>query len=137
MPADLARAAETEIRELHAFFQAWFRAETPPTDDAFARFEGALAPGFEIVTPDGVTHDREAILDIVRRSRGADAQARIWIERPRLLAHDERLVVASYEEWQEIGAEVRVRLSTAVFQRDGAGANGLRWLRVHETWLAR
>jgi len=135
MPAEPADAAEREIRELHAFFQAWFRADLPRTDAAFDRFRDALAPGFEIVTPDGTTHDREAILALVWDGHAADAEARVWIENPALHFNEGAVLVASYDELQQVSGGSSARRSTVVFRADEAAPNGLRWLRVHETAL--
>lgn len=135
IPAEPAAAAQTEIRELHAFFQAWHRAELPRTEEAFARFQDALAPGFEIVTPDGAARDREAILTLVWDGHASDPEARIWVERPRLHFHEGGVLVASYDEMQQVAGRSTARRSTVVFRADETAPNGLVWLRVHETAL--
>lgn len=131
---------EREVVELHQFFQDWFNGQLDDTDDAFARFDGALAPGFVIVGPDGGARGREDILRIVRESHSSaagDAPIRIWIEDVHIHRREGDLTFATYEEWQErAGEEPRGRISTVVFKDDEGGPNALRWLHVHETWLA-
>jgi len=128
--------AATEIEQLHQFFQDWFRGELDKTDEAFARFENALSPGFIIISPDGAAHDRESILDAVRSGHGSDPSAEIWIRNVRLRATGRDHVLATYEEWQRLRGDERGRLSTVLFDRDDEAANGLRWRHVHETWLS-
>ena len=74
------------------------------------------------------------VLAGVRNGHGA-RPGRIWIEEPALLFDSASLVVARYQEWQQEATDPEGRLSTVVFERDGATPNGLRWLSVHETWL--
>lgn len=56
-----AALAETEIHELHEFFQGWYRGTLDA--DAFRRFEQVMGAGFEIVLPDAVVLDRRRILE--------------------------------------------------------------------------
>lgn len=131
-PTSVAR----EIADLHRFFQDWFRGEIPETDEAFARFDRALAPGFVIVSPDGAALDRATIIEAVRRGYGRDKSARVWVEGARVVHNVGDAVVATYVEWQSLaGADPRARISTAVFEPDRDAPGGLRWIHVHETWL--
>lgn len=123
-----------EVRELHRFFQNWYRGELD--ENAFQRFSGVVGEGFEIILPDASVLTREKILDAVRSQKGADPEAKLWIENVRLMHSDAQFLVATYEEWQgPDGEDARGRISTVVFTRDGAMPNGLVWRHVHETWL--
>ncbi len=68
------------------------------------------------------------------REDGGDA-GRIWIENFRLHRLAEDFALVTYEEWQEVGGEVRGRLSTAFFGRREGTPNGVVWLHLHEVWL--
>ena len=131
----MLETCRTEIAELHAFFQAWFRAELPETDAAFARFGEALAPGFEIVTPSGKRLARDEILTGVRSARGS-SDKRIWTRDERVREIADGLYLATYEEWQADGADERGRISTAVLRERSDAPGGVEWVHVHETWLA-
>jgi len=125
---------EKEVRELHRFFQDWYRGDLE--DEAFRRFSRVMGEGFEIILPDASVLPREAIIDAVRARKGADAEAELWISNVRLVHSEAQFVVATYEEWQgRDGRDARGRLSTVVFTRDDSMPNGLVWRHVHETWL--
>lgn len=124
-----------EVVDLHQFFQDWFRGELPDTDEAFARFGGVMAEGFEMVSPDGRAIDRAAIIDIVRSGRGEEPATEIWIENHRHRLTIGGLSLVTYEEWQESVGRKRGRLSSALLQLCEDTPNGVRWLNVHETWL--
>ena len=124
-----------EVLELHQFFQDWFTGKLENTPENLARFTAVVDEGFQIVSPEGGVSTREQILDRVERAHGARSALRIWIENysSRPLAEGVQLV--SYEEWQETEGQTRGRISTAVFTHASQAPNGVRWVRVHETWL--
>ena len=125
-----------EVEELHRFFADWFTGALADDDAAFARLGAALADDFEIVSPDGRTTARQALLTGLRRahrSRGPGFRIRVDGYRGRQLSPE--LLLATYQEWHEDGAERRGRLSSALFGRRSDGPNGVTWLHVHETWL--
>lgn len=126
---------EKEVRELHRFFQDWYRGDLE--DQAFEHFSGVLGEGFTIILPDASVLARETIVDAVRTQKGSDKRARLWIENVRLNQSGDDFLIATYEEWQsgEDGL-ARGRLSTVVFTRDEDMPNGLVWRHVHETWLS-
>ena len=120
-----------EIDELHAFFEAYFLG----TEDSLDRFEAALADGFTTVGPDGAEHDRASTVRMVRDGHGHTDSLTITTSDHRLLAATDDLVVATYVEHHELRDRANHRLATVVFRVDPAGPNGLRWLRVQETWV--
>lgn len=124
-----------EVRELHRFFQNWYRGELE--DEAFQRFSGVIGEGFTINLPDASVLPRETIVEAVRSQKGSDTDAELWIENVRLVHSEATFLVATYEEWQgREGRAPRGRLSTVVFTRDDDAPNGLVWRHVHETWLS-
>lgn len=130
---------EAEVRQLHQFFQDWFNAALPPTQEAFQRFESVMAERFMIISPDGVRTERAELIERLRQAHGIWRQGsqpgRIWIDnlQVRHVVGDQAMVV--YEEWQEIEGESRGRLSTAVLRRRQATPHGVEWLHVHEVWM--
>lgn len=132
-----ASVCEREIESLHDFFVRWYRGDAAGGD--FARVEDALAPTFEIVTPDGEVHDRHAILSYIESShdRYDGNEFDIHIRNVEPVAVREERALVRYEEWQE-GPEGRNgRVSTAVFgpPRTEGGRQDTDWRYVHESWL--
>lgn len=124
---------QSEIDELHHFFEAYFLG----TEDAIDRVEAALHPDFTIVGPTGVLNDRAATIEAIRAGHGHTTSLRISVLDHRLLLANDEIVLASYIERHDLAQAVNERLSTVAFVVDPSGPNGLRWLRVQETWLNR
>lgn len=123
----------TEVDELHAFFEAYFLG-TIPADD-MSRFASVLDPDFAIVAPDGSVSDRAATLDAVGQGYAHTRDFTLTTRDHQLVHADGSTVIGSYIEhhgWAD--GRQNERLSTVVFRVDETAPNGLRWLRVHETW---
>lgn len=127
---------EREIRELHRFFERWFRGEVQRDDTVFARLVDALAPSFQLISPRGVRDDRDAVLEGVRGAHGKrDADFRIRIENVDVRIDAAPLCLVTYEEHQHTEDGWTRRLSSALFQQVPDSPCGVQWLHVHETWL--
>ena len=126
-----------EIEELHEFFVEWYTATIP--EDRFDRMERAIAPGFEMVTPDGVRRERSVVLDAVRESYGRDdpGEFDIDIRNVELIEDLDEYALVRYEEWQTSGANRTGRVSTVLFREQSDAPGGLQWIDLHETWLER
>ncbi|TDC85578.1 DUF4440 domain-containing protein [Nonomuraea deserti] len=129
--------AEREVIRLHRVIEAWLTGTADRAD--FVSFTGALAPDFTLAGPDGVAMTREKVRAWVEGSHGSAPDLRITIRDVRVVADSGDLVVATYEEWHGTAAgghapspAARGRRATVVFRR----GPGLRWLHLHETWLA-
>jgi hypothetical protein len=117
--------AAAEIVALHDAFSAWIGHG----EGDFARFEAAFDAGFTLVQPSGLLLDRDGVLAMLRRLKGArGAGFVIACEeiRPLRIAGD--LTLMHYLERQ--GGTLR--RSTALF-RDGTPHPV--WLAVQETWI--
>ena len=138
---DIETRCRHEVVELHRFFQDWFAGRLPDTDDAFAPLVSALAPSFEMVTPDGATRTRDQVLGGVRGGHpGGDGASSADATRFEIRNHRHRhsfgeVAVVTYEEWQTRGGSSQGRVATAVFQAAEAAPNGVIWLHLHETML--
>lgn len=123
----------TEVDELHAFFEAYFLG-TIPADDV-ARFADVLDDDFTIVAPNGEVSSRTDTLAMVQRGHAHTSGLTITTRDHRIVHADDSTVTGSYIEhhgWAD-GRE-NERLSTVLFRVDETMPNGVRWLRVHETW---
>lgn len=135
----MIEACRREIEELHAFFEGWFEGTLPDDETTFARVADALAEDFELISPDGLRRDRNAILASIRDGYGSHAgegrQFRIEIHdvRPRLVVADAALL--TYEEWQTSDGSENRRLSSAWFRGTDEAPFGVRWVHLHETAL--
>jgi hypothetical protein len=130
------QACTQEIESLHEFFVRWFRGETD--SEEATRLEDALAPSFEMISPDGQRYDRETIISSIRDSfdsRGAEFDIEIRNVVPVEIRDDRALV--RYEEWQETADGTTGRLSTAYFApaRDSTDDRIVEWRYLHETWI--
>jgi hypothetical protein len=120
-----------EIERLHDTFVALYTGDT--TD--FSRVDAALAEDFEMVTPDGTTVEREAVLSMIREKSDSYAPGAFDIEirNVTLVAGGETLTVCRYEEWQTTPDGEDGRVSTVVFRPAPDTPGGLSWVSVHET----
>ena len=122
-----------EIVELHNFFEAWFLG----ADVNFDRVESVLAPAFTIVGPDGNVESRSATIGFLREVFGSDDDLNMTTTDHQLLHESSDTLLASYIETHVRGEKTWRRQSTVVFAKDSTVINGLKWVRVHETWLER
>jgi hypothetical protein len=126
---------ENEIIELHQFFQDWYNNQLAATNENFARCKNVLAPEFSIIFPNGDKVLCQPLLERLQKAHNSHTNMRIWIEDIQVLHQIGDLVLATYQEWQEINGEVSIRLSSVLFQKAQSTPNGLLWLHVHETWI--
>jgi len=122
---------QREVDELHQFFQALFLAEVESLD----RADAALGRGFTLAGPDGTVSQRDEVLAQLAAGRGHSSQLRIEIEAHRTVAETDRLIVGEYIEVHHFAEGGNRRRTTAVFDVDPAGPNGVRWRHAQETWL--
>ena len=128
-------AAVREIEELHAAFAAWMGPGAGA--EIFARFEAAFAREFTMVGPSGKRLDRAGVLAMLAANRAAfGAGFGIGIEAAVPLAHGADFVCVGYDEIRTGRPGPLQRRASAVFRPVQAAPNGLRWLAVHETWIA-
>lgn len=121
----------TEIDELHAFFEDFFLAR----ESSMQRVEQALAPGFTMISPDGSSADRSAVLEAIRAGHGHTAELRIVTSDHALIVESDDLVVAVYVETHHLTDRRNDRRTTVVFEKDEEGPNGVRWLHAQETFM--
>jgi len=125
---------ETEIIELHKFFEGYFLGTLEQGD--LQRLEDALAEDFTFLGPDGSIATRAQTVAAIENGHDHTNSLTITVTNAVLLAETEELVVARYVENHELTGASNHRLSTVVFRRDPNGPNGFRWLTTHETWMA-
>ncbi len=130
-----------EIAELHVFFEEWLSGRAAPrAPDAFERLEAALAPDFELLSPDGGRRGRAELVEWLRASHGArrapDFAIRVSAVGARHLGAS--LWLATYVEHHVADGARTARRSSAVIELpaalEGAPARPL-WRHVHETWI--
>ena len=126
--------AVKEVEALHDAFTRWMG---PGDDSVFARFEASFAPGFSMVGPSGARLDRAGVLDMLRSRKAAfGPDFRIEIRNAIELAAGPGFIAVGYDEIQANRPGPLQRRASALFRPDAQGPNGLRWLMVHETWIA-
>ncbi|MHA2290376.1 MAG: hypothetical protein ACXABG_16440 [Promethearchaeota archaeon] len=129
----------SEIKELHTFFQKWYNGEFYYSNLIFQRLTTVLHPKFVLITPNGKKRNRKNLIQEIWESYGTrdliNNPMKIWIDNYEYHGEFNSIYIATYEEWQIINSEKVGRLSTAIFRETSNNYNNLRWLHVHETWL--
>ena len=123
---------EREVRELHEFFEAWFTGRRTGGID---RARAALGPDFEMITPGGEVHPREAVLEGIEAGGGSSGEKfGIEVRNVRVRDVTDDRCLLTYEEHQ-FGSDPSARVSTALFAPDEDAPNGVAWRHLQETWL--
>lgn len=132
---------EREVVELHQFFQEWFKGDLANSDESFTRLSSVIAQGFSIISPQGKKVSRDSLLNTLRDAYGAysgdDRSFRIWIKNFDVAFVAKDVLLATYEEWQDLDGEENSRTSTVLFHRNESTPNGVEWIHVHETMLSQ
>lgn len=128
----VANPWRSEIDELHAFFEAYFLGRLDRAD--IGRVERALARDFTMLGPNGTEADRTATLSTIENGHAHTDSLEITVTEHRLIVSTDEHVVATYVENHTLADRTNHRVATVVFVRDPDGPNGLRWVRVQETW---
>jgi len=124
--------AIAEVVRQHRVIEQWLAG----TDRAgFDSFAAALGDDFEIVTPDGGTVAKPALVEGFGAAFGAAPGVRIEVRDARVIAETDALVVVRYEEWQSECEQPNRRVSTAVFAPSEVAPLGWAWVALQETWL--
>lgn len=102
-------------------------------------FADALAPAFRIVSPDGETREREAVVASMHDAHGSHAgTSPSFAVEIRDLEHRELAAgchLVTYEEHQRVEGTWEARTSSAWLREDETAPGGLAWVHLHETWL--
>ncbi len=138
MPS-FAEACAHEIVSLHDFFAHWFSGGFSDRARAFERFTDVMAPGFVIVSPQGVATPRARLIEGLSGAYGAWAEDRprssIAVESIEARHVHGDVALLTYVERHRRPAAQTARFSTVLMRRHEAAPNGVCWLHVHETWL--
>jgi hypothetical protein len=127
---------QSEIVQLHQFFQDWYNGKLPHNGAAFQRCEDVLAPGFTMVPPNnGKVLERLPLLGVLWNLHEAKVGIEFWIEDIQIRHQNGNAILATYQEWQKYNRVVTARLSSALFEKAHSTPNGVHWLHVHETWI--
>lgn len=139
---DREERCRREVVELHEFLEGWSNGTIESTDEGFARFADVIDEDFVIISPGGEMTSRGPLVEALRggahgrwKTEGG-APGRIQIKNFRVHRMTEDMVVATYEEWHEVGGKTRARMSTVVFGERRGAPNGVAWLHLHEVWMS-
>lgn len=127
--SEIARCAEREVRELHAFFGHWYRASAAVE---LERASSVLAPEFELLSPDGELLTRQRLLSELAAERGVYPELRISVEEIRTVPLANGEVTVRYIEIHVERGECERRSCCALLRRCSAAVNGLAWVAIDE-----
>ena len=126
---------EREIRELHVFFESWYRGTIEDSDQAFSRVEGVLAPEFVLITSDGYTMPREQLLPLLRDEHARRPEIEMRVDQIQIRLVSGEIVLITYQEHGVTESGARSTLITAVLRVKAGAPNGLEWVHIHEVGL--
>jgi hypothetical protein len=132
---ELRDRCAAQIGDLHRVIEDWLGGRAPRTPAMFAAFVDAHAPGFTMVTPDGVLLRRDELLPGFDSAHGSTPGLRVRISDVAVVHADTGGVVVTYEEWQDGPAGRSGRRSTVLLERNTEAPHGLRSRHLHETWI--
>jgi hypothetical protein len=131
----MQRPYEKEIRELHSFFEAWYRGTSDDSDRSFSRVENVLAPEFTLITSDGHIIARDQLLALLRAEYSTKPDIEMWIENCQLRLEAGDIVLVNYEEHGTTTNGKQSILITAVLRKNSEQQNGMEWIHIHEVHL--
>ena len=131
----MQRSYEKEIRELHSFFEAWYRGTIDDSARSFGRVKDVLAPEFTLITSDGHIIARDQLLALLRAEYSTKPDIEIWVENFQLRLTAGDIVLVNYEEHGTTTNMKRSTLITAVLRKNPEQQNGLEWIHLHEVRL--
>jgi len=121
-----------EITELHDFFQNWFNGTIPQSE--FSKFSDVLDPEFKIISPWGELTEKTELERTLKNSYKKNSKIKITVRNISVHKVSMDIYLAIYEEIQTQDLKLTIRLSSALFCRNGESSNNYNWLHVHETW---
>ncbi|WP_020388906.1 hypothetical protein [Kribbella catacumbae] len=117
-----------EVEQHHHDLARWLGSEAEPALLDALRI--AHQPEFTLVTIDGESLARPALMDALAGSRNAVPGLKIGIEEFEVTIRTAEVAVCRFLEVHSIGSS---RRSTAVLVAEPTARYGARWLSVHET----
>lgn len=124
--------AETEVIELHEFFESWYNGGIARSEENFSRLTNVLADDFQLITATGFTVNKALLVTLMKGGYGTKQDLNMRIEKISQRAQGENLCVLTYEEYGNTEGGLKKVLVSAVLRRAPEKRNGLEWLHVHE-----
>lgn len=124
--------AETEVMELHEFFEGWYNGGIARSEENFARLTNVLADDFQLITATGFTVNKALLITLMKGGHGTKQDLNMRIEKISQRVQGENLCVLTYEEYGNTEGGLKKVLVSAVLRRAPEKRNGLEWLHVHE-----
>ena len=131
---------KTEIEDLHAGVVDWINGTCERSGEMFDNiYAGRLDKGFALVAPTGHRLSRDMVTQYIEGVHGTNPDFRIQISDVRVVSETDEMLVAHCLMWhknanQSANSNLGRNLS-AVFAKDSAMPNGLRWVFAHESAL--
>ena len=129
---DCSTTAETEIVELHNFFEAWYKGGIARSEKNFSRLTNVLADDFQLITATGFTVNKTLLITLMKGGYGTKQGLNMRIEKVNHRVQGENLCLLTYEEYGNTEGGLKKVLISAVLRRAPEKRNGLEWLHVHE-----
>jgi hypothetical protein len=121
--------ARSEIDELHAFFQAWYRGVDT---DGIARVAGVLATEFELLASTGECLSRAQLLSELAGERGAYPNLEIGIVYLGSRFTGQNAASIEYIEQHVENGQIDKRLCCALLRRSQSESRPVEWVAIYE-----
>lgn len=128
--------SQQEAVEFHRVLEAWLRGDGPRSSDASSRLERAFAPDCKLFAPGGVVEEKSVLMARLFQAHGSKPDMEISIENFAPVWSRDDVALVSYIEWRKSGGQRTGRYATVLFRAEADAPGGVRWLHIHETWLA-
>ncbi|CDG85995.1 hypothetical protein [Janthinobacterium agaricidamnosum] len=123
-----------EVIDTHVLIRQWLGGESSDPQ-VCAALLARFSPDYSMVGTGGQRLDFMKLSGFFRSAAGSRPGLEIGLSDLTLLQQSASGAVVAYRESQSLpGGDLTARLSTVVFDRDGAGK--LLWRHLHETWIA-
>jgi hypothetical protein len=127
---------EREIGRLIYHIEAWVTASIPETEENIALVLDVLGEVFKIIRPNAYIITGEAMAKWFPQARDSEPDVKVTIKNIQLQHRLGDILLATYEEWKQIGDEAPSGVLSSVLLREKIGTpNNLEWLHIHEAQL--
>lgn len=129
-----------EVTELHKFFEDWYNAILPKSQEAYSRFSSVMNPTARYISPTGSISIGSELISGIWQDYGKyenDTFA-ITIDDYKhlfLATTNQDISLVNYVEIQKIGGKVdNSRIHTSAFRYKQSTPNGVWWEHIHQTY---
>ncbi|CAM6100642.1 unnamed protein product [Calypogeia fissa] len=136
-PKDETSRVACEIVEYQIYLEKWLRGQVDTSDSGFWRLIHTMDEKSSLVFAHGTEGNAHLTIDGLRSLHGAVPQFVIWVDRVRVKKLSEGAWSVIFDKWERpTPEELHCKIISSVLVSQAGTPNGLKWVHIHETWLA-